>query len=93
MPEGAAMKQAIILMSGAWMLWVGPASALTGNEWRAMGPDRRMGYVNGVVEAWNLMGAPPADMSKVEALGFTAVMQCVSQRRMTWGQINAIVDR
>jgi Rap1a immunity proteins len=69
-------------------------SAATGNEWRALSPATRDGYLLGVLDAWVLLDAVTKE--SVQPVGrasiFTRLVGCLG-KDMTYGQAIAIVEK
>jgi hypothetical protein len=59
------------------------ASALTGNDWKAMDATSKGAYVAGVIEAWEVGGVDT----------FRKLVNCVVDRKMTGKQLVGTVDR
>jgi hypothetical protein len=87
------MKRAALMILFILMPTV-TVSATTGNEWRAMSPALRDGYLLGVLDAWVLLEAVTRD--SVQPVGrasmFTRVVGCLG-KDMTYGQTIAIIGK
>ena len=70
--------------------------AITGNEWKRLLETAQQVYVIGVVDTWNNLAQiieATEKPSRSEVLGFfTDVTRCL-RKRITYGQITAIVQK
>ena len=71
------------------------ADALNGNEWKKLPTDARQGYVGGVIDSWATLRGfiEGAKVSPGGAAIYTDLARCIGNREITYGQMNAIVDK
>lgn len=71
------------------------ATALTGTEWRRLGPAARAAYVTGVVDAWQGLVSVQESVGSKDAgiTVFAEVVSCLRERLLPEAQIVAIVEK
>jgi hypothetical protein len=66
------------------------------DEYRALSPAYRLIYVVGVLDGWDAIGAVSKNLRESDiGIGgmFSDINRCAMDKRMTQGQLHAIVDK
>jgi hypothetical protein len=76
------------------VLFAGNATAMTGNEWKALSPTSRTAYVLGVMDAWGMLDMAVKATIQPEGISsmFTKLIRC-AEKGMSYGQVISIVEK
>jgi hypothetical protein len=92
-----ARGSAWIAAALGWVVLLGPSAALalTGVEWRRLGPAARAAYVTGVVDAWQGLVAVQESVGSPDAgiTVFAEIVTCLRERLLAEAQIAAAVEK